>query len=284
MGIAILGGKRRIFREVLGGGSVTPFLVEDFSTYSSMADLLSDPRSIYKASEQLTPEQMALNTTFGYGSSPQCLEYIFPDRTADGDRCTDYSISLSTIFPNDGNIQEVWVEVAIKTTVGFLTQAPASWGCSSGQGYKLLDLNVDPGDRFSIGLLTGDNPPITGQMWFGYPDNITDEDAKVDFTDPRLTSFNAVDGGWHVYKIHGKISTGYPGAPNADGILQGWIDGVLVVNKTNIVTTSAPNNTNVPPSQFTFLSLGRNINQGPAVQQSLYRGLIKIYGTDPGWT
>ncbi|HEY9463660.1 MAG TPA: hypothetical protein VIR54_11255, partial [Vicinamibacterales bacterium] len=190
-------------------------------------------------------------------------------------RCTDYTISRSLKLPSD--VQEVWVDVIAKTSVDFSTQAPSSWGCTSDQGLKFLDGNVDPGDRFSIGLRTGLSAPSTGQLWFGYPDNVTDPAGMVDF----VASANATDGNWHQYRCYWKISSGYPNAPKADGRIACWVDGRKVVDEPNILTTSTAGNR--PPVGFYGLALGRNVNQGPDHPQSIWWGRVAIYRTNPGW-
>lgn len=262
--------------------SVPPSVLEDFSTYTSTAQMLADPRGIYQTFEDINPGWVSLDTTVGYGASRHSMRYDYPDRTNVGGsgtsgRCTSATTSRSLRFPNDGKINEVWVELMAKTSTNFVTQAPASWGCTSDQGLKFADGNVTPGDRFSIGLRTGLTQPASGQLWFGYPDNVTDKVGMV----PFASSANAVDGQWHQYRCHWKISTGYPNAANADGRITCWVDGALVVDEQNIKTTSTAGG--MPPSQFYGLALARNMNQGPNHPQSLWWGSVKIYATNPGW-
>ena len=256
---------------------------EDFSTYTSTAQLLADPRGIYQTYEDIHKELITLDPQVGYGTSHQSMRYDYPDQSnASGSgvvgRCTSApAASRSLKFPNDGKISEVWVELTVKTSTNFSTIAPASWGCTSDQGLKFVDGNVTPGDRFSIGLRTGTTAPTTGQLWFGYPDNVTDPAGKVNFS----SSANAVDGNWHNYRCHWKMSSGYPGPANADGRITCWVDGRLVVDEQNIKTTSSAGN--MPPSQFYGLALARNLNQGPAQLQSIWWGQVKIYQNNPGW-
>jgi hypothetical protein len=261
---------------------VPPFVLEDFSTYPSIANLLADPRGIYATDEDINPTQIVLDPAAGFAGSPNSMRYDYPDQTGVGHptstsgNCTSYTISRSLNVP--GGSQELWIEVVAKTSGGFLTMAPANWGCTSDEGLKFVDVGVYPGDRFSIGLRTGSTPPASGQMWFGYPDNVTDPQGKVNYSS---VPFSAVDGNWHVYRQHVKISSGYPGAPNADGIMEGWIDGVKVVSEIGIRTNSTAGNT--PPRFLTGVSLARNLNQGPAQNQSLWWGRVAIYATNPGW-
>jgi hypothetical protein len=255
---------------------------EDFSSYASTASLLADPRGIYQTFEDINPASIVLDTSVGFGTSTKSMRYDYPDHTAMGGsgtsgRCTSNTVSRSLKFPNNGAIQEVWVELEVKTSTNFTTQAPEHWGCTSDQGLKFVDANVNPGDRFSIGLRTGLVPPRSGQLWFGYPANVTDPQGKVNFS----ASANATDGQWHQYRCHWKISSGYPQAPNPDGVMTCWVDGTLVVDEQNIRTTSTAGN--VPPKQFYGLALGRNLNQGPHHPQSIWWGQVKIYKNDPGW-
>jgi hypothetical protein len=262
-------------------GNGTPFMVEDFSTYTSTSNFLSDPRGIYQA-EDMNTGQITLDTGVGYGSSTKSMRYDYPDRTSQGGsgtsgRCTDYSISRSLKFPNNGNIREVWVELMVKTSTNFTTQAPASWGCTSDQGLKFVDGNVTPGDRFSIGLRTGPTPPSSGQLWYGYPWNQNDNVGKINFTQA-----NAIDGNWHQYRCYWRLSTGYPGVAKFDGALTCWFDGAKIVDEQNIQTTSTLGG-GIAPSSFYGLALGRNINQGPDRPQSIWWGQVKIYQSNPGW-
>jgi hypothetical protein len=211
------------------------------------------------------------------------MRYDYPDQSSVGHptsttgNCTSYTISRSLQFPP--NVQEVWVEFVVKTTPNFSTSAPAAWGCTSFAGLKFVDGNVLPGDRFGVGLVTGPTPPSSGQILYSYPDNIIDVPAgEIDMSSVPM---NAVDGAWHVYRCHWKISSGYPGPPNADGIIETWIDGKKVMSELGIRTTSTAGN--VPPQGFYGLALARNMNQGPGQNQSMWWGRVAIYASNPGW-
>lgn len=263
-------------------GSVPPSVEEDFSDYESTADLKADPRGIYQLPEDINTEFVFLDPTVGFDRSGKSMRYDYPDRTAEGGsgtsgRCGDYTISRSLRFPKDGSIPEIWIEVIAKTSVGFTTRAPVSWGCTSDEGLKFLNGNVTPGDRFSVGLRSGLNPPNTGQLWFGYPNNVTDPQGKVNFT----ASANATDGNWHVYRCYWRISSGSPGLASDDGAITCWVDGVMVVDEPNIRTTSTVGDT--PPTAFYGLALGRNMNQGPNHPQSIWWGRVRIFETNPRW-
>src|SRR4029077_12615392 len=54
--------------------TAVPWLLEDFSSYSSTTNLLADPRGIYSVAEDVySPGEIVLDPTVGYGSSHQSM-------------------------------------------------------------------------------------------------------------------------------------------------------------------------------------------------------------------
>lgn len=241
-----------------------PFLVEDWSTYSSTSNMMSDPRGIYAGSEDIPqgggPDgagwQMVLDPTTGYGVSSQSMRYDQIDRTSEGGsgtsgRCTDATLSRSIKI----NKSEVWAEVYIKFSANFTVIAPAAWGCTSATEYKLIFGGVDNTSRFNL--------EMQPSRWvFGYPTN----EAATVINSPSPSSL--WDGQWHQFRFHFKIGSG-------NGRATVWIDGVLVSDLQNANTGAN--------SSVTWISLGKNLNQGPGQDQHVWWGRVALFSQDPGW-
>ena len=238
--------------DVVGGsGEPAAWLLEDFSTYSSTANYLADPLSIYSNGEDQNTAQIVLDTTDGYGSLTQCVRYDWPDRSG---VCSDYTIGRNLTLP--ATATEVWAEVAIKLSSAWTTVAA---GCSgvSNPDYKFVFGRVNGiGSRFDSRIGNSGNNIING-----YPGN---EAADIVAT----TRTDLLDNQWHVFRWHWKIG-------NGDGVSRMWIDGVLESNLTNIDTSTATN--------IYGIALGRNMNQGPDEIQSLKWGRVRVFNSNPGW-
>jgi len=250
--------------------AATPWVLEDFSTYTSTANMLADPRGIYSVGEDLTTGQMVLDQSVGYGSSKQSMRYDFPDRTGTGGsgtsgRCTDYTIGRNMTLPS--TVTELWVEVAARYQSTWTTLAPSSWGCTSNSDYKFFMARVNGTGRFMLFAGT------YGTGWqFGYPGN--DEGAGSDTpgyygnaTYPFSITGSPWDGNWHVYRFHYRVGTG--------GAAEWWYDGVKMPSFENVDASAG--------TSIYGLGLGRNLNQGPGQPQSIWWGRIVVYKSNPGW-
>lgn len=243
--------------QTVTSSGVTPWLLEDFSTYTSTSDMLSDPRGIYSVAEDVNTSQMALDTTVGYGSSTKSMRYDFPDRTGTGGsgntgRCSDYTIGRNITLPSHITTQ-MWVEWVMKTSSGFTTVAPSGWGCTTAAAYKFAFGRTDV-SRFQM------VPGIFGNEYtLGYPGN----EEPADYAE----TWDPFDASWHVYRIWYGLGSGTGGTAML-------VDGVNVKSFTGVSPTA---------SYVYGLALGRNINQGPAALSSVYWGKIAVYNTDPGW-
>lgn len=245
-----------------GGGEVVPFLDEDFSSYTSTANLISNPRNIFATAEDLRTSQIFLDQSVGYGSSSKSMRYDFPDRTAEGGagtsgRCTDYSVSR--MVKTDGR-KHVWVELWVRFSSNFVVRAPTAWGCTSASEYKFLFGSVTGGtSRYNLEFQTN--------RWiFGYPGN---ETAVVKDGSPAPSTF--WDGEWHRFRFEFKVSSA-TGA--ADGIARAWVDDQLIGDVSNVV---------INRTGLYGIMLGRNMNQGPGQLQSIWWGRVRLYDSNPGW-
>ena len=236
--------------DVVGGSEPSAWLLENFSTYSSTANMLADPRGIYSA-EDVNDPQIVLDTSDGYNGLTQCMRYDWPDRSG---VCSDYVIGRNISFSQ--SLTEVWVEVVIKLSSAWTTVAAGCGGISN-PDYKFVFGRVNGiGSRFDSRIGNSGNNIING-----YPGN---EAADIVST----TRTDLLDDQWHVFRWHWKIG-------NGNGISRMWIDGVLESDLTSIDTSTATN--------IYGLALGRNINQGPDEIQTLKWGQIRVFNSDPGW-
>lgn len=258
------------------------WLLEDFSTYTSTADWLSDPRGIYSVAEDVNTSEMFLDTTTGVDinglSLTQCVRYDFPDRTADTctgsthkGRCGDYSIGRNIKFPASATVNEVWVELYIKFPTDFTTVAPAGWGCTgtcnSNPDYKMLFVRDTITQRCNL------QPGTFGNSWtFGVPGDQEGNGGTPSKTIPGLPW----DGQWHQYRIHVmKDQSGSLGHYTAGDV---WFDGVLKKSFPGVTVSSTTY------GKYFGIALGRNMNQGPDHVMSVYWGQLTLWNTDPGWS
>lgn len=257
-----------------GGGSVQPWVFEDFSTYTSTQHMLSDPRGIYgtRLWGDKGQQHITLDTSTGYGSSNRSMRYTFPNRTNSSSRCRDFSIGrdllLPTYTPNrrSGNEpRELWIEVVAKFSQNFKTRAPASWNCTSAPDYKWIFGLIYQGGRFELKI-----GQQGSRLTIGGPPGNTIEDVI-----PGLRAEDYWDGQWHVYRLHFKFPSS---ADAADGALEAWVDGRKVYSRTGL--RADPKYAN---DAFYGVALGANLNQGPAEEMSLWWGRVSVWRENPGW-
>lgn len=233
-----------------------PYVVDDFSTYSSTSDMLSDPRDIYAPNyDSYNTENITLVSegvdVDGY-SLDQSMRYTFPDN---GGACGDQSISRSLNMPEDTYV--VWVEWYVKFDADFTTDFGNS-NCAP--AYKLLFGRQDA-DRFDI---------VTG-LW--------DSDYKVAWPGGNVDNVGgdaaaSYDGQWHRFRIEFRHESS---AGANDGAIRFWVDDTRVVEKTGLDTdrSSGP---------MKWVKLGANINQGPDFAgMGLNWGRVAVWTSDPGW-
>jgi len=257
---------------VKSSGAPTPWLAEDFSTYTSTSNMISDPRHIYSDGEDVNTGQMTLDTTVGYGGLTQSMRYDYADRTSVGGsgltgRCTDYVIGRALVLPT--TTQEIWAEFYVKFTVGFTTVAPSVWGCTSNPDLKLIFGRTHPDNRYEV---KAGNSTLEEWVW-RWPGGPETNVPAAQF--PPANVFNDT---WMQIRVHFKNSTT---ATSHDGAYAFWLNGVVVKDTTGVNTIA-----NDGVSQITDLYgiwLGQNLNQGPAALQSLWWGRVRVYNSDPGW-
>lgn len=241
-------------------GGPTPFLLEDFTTYSSTANWIADPRVIYSTGEDLLTSQMVLDTSVGCtpAGTSQTGRFDMQDQTANTNvggtdaRCGSYTIGRNLNLPS--HIVEGWFSVYHKTAATFTTVAPGGWGCTSAAAYKTVFLRTDV-SRYNLVLgIFG-----TSYTWSAGPGNQEPADYPLTWT--------PFDGNWHYYQMHVKIGSG------SNGICNLAVDGTVVQTNTGLSQGGA--------SYIYGIAFGRNMNQGPPQNQSLWWGPIACYTSDP---
>jgi hypothetical protein len=237
------------------GAGIPPDLLEDFSTYTSTANMLSDPRGIYTA-EDVNTGDMQLDTSEGFGASSQSMRYDYPDRTLQtGSRCNDYTIGRNL---DHANLTEVWYHIVAKFASNFHTEAPAGWSCGSNPDLKWVFGRVNGGSgRFEWKIGT-----FGGSWSVGYPGN-----AEAFQTGGASVVW---DGLWHDYKMRFRVAPGGAATAQARFIrdnVELWDSGNIVVDRTDIWS----------------MAMGRNLNQGPEFVMSMWWGLVEVYYSNPGW-
>ena len=230
-----------------------PVLLEDFSTYASTAEFLTDPRVIWANGESVNVGKVVLDLTVGYGTSDRSMRYDWPNNNGN---CQDYGIRPGRLeIP--GNLTHVWVEYVIRFGTTFKVDHGNS-GCA--KEYKVAFLGDAAGaSRYNVPEMQ------TGQWVMGYPGN---ESGYINTSPPPFTLW---DGQPHVFRIEAKLS-----ATN-DGIFKFWVDGQLVRSVSGF-------NTDPTQKKINWFTPGANLNQGPNIagmQEWWHK--VSVYATDPGW-
>jgi hypothetical protein len=252
-------------------GEVVPLINEDFSTYTDSADLKADPNNWYAGTGAGNLGNVTLDTTDGFGTLTQCMKYTMSDRTADtGSRCTDYIVSIGTLDIRNTlgtTARTLWVEAYIKFSANFTTIAPAGWSCGSNADYKTMFGQVfnafgdaSPTSRFNFTTGNGSWGTVAG-----YPTNET----VYQNADPAQDYF--WDNEWHQLRFLYQCGTDLA---TVDGRAAFAVDGSTIYDSGSVVI----------PRVLWGVLLGGNLNQGPAQEQTVKWGRVRVYNTDPGWT
>jgi hypothetical protein len=239
-----------------GGPDVnsTPWLQEDFSEYSSTANMLSDPRHIYTVLEDEGTTSMSLDTTTGYGTSTRSMRYDYVNVG-----CTSQTLTRNMSLPDA--VTEVWVEFYVKFTVNFTTLDPD--GCVTPPDYKFIfgRLTPDGYGRFAVRWGSQTPPQVTVEAAGNYTDLYTGQQIAV-YSDHQ----------WHQVRAHWKVGP----SGSASTVVQTWVDGKLIYDKRNFVVTGTP--------QIWSLALGRNLDQGlPSDTMSVWWGRVMVWRSPQAW-
>jgi uncharacterized protein YjdB len=238
---------------------IQPWLSEDFSMYSSTANLLADPRGIYSTAEDVGTGQLSLDKTAGVPQlgTTQSMRY---DYISPG--CSTQTVGRNLVLPTD--VQEIWIEVYLKWSSNFSTYAG---GCSTPPAHKLLFGRVSGlNGRWEIEW--GNQGPPQSIYW-GYPSSGGGVQDQFGFDNAPAYWNNT----WYRVRFHFKHSSS---TSSSDGAFQMWVDNQLMVSRTNI-------NINVSASIY-GIALGRNLDQGiNSGTMSLWWGRVQLWNVYPGW-
>ncbi|HTT28255.1 MAG TPA: Ig-like domain-containing protein [Solirubrobacteraceae bacterium] len=247
--------------------SVTAWLTEDFSTYTSTANLLSNPRGIYTTGEDVCgngcatsdPGTIALDQSVGLNVGgyhlTQSMRY---DQPASPECGNDPSVGRNIALPS--TTQEVWVEIWVKFSAGWSAADPRATSCDP--SYKFVFGRIDGSvGRFSLGI--EDQSSAFLSSYPGQPDVNT----YINYSGPSnpYSGFPPGDGNWHRYRFYWSY---------AHSTLQVWFDDHLALTQTGI---------SISGSDIYGIALGRNINSGPVNSQSIWWGMVRAYNKNPGW-
>lgn len=222
-----------------------PDVVEDFSTYTSTTNMLSDPRGIYLTFEDFRTNRITLDTSIGYGSSDRSMRYDYPSGTG-----TDYTISRSLPIP--GGAQEVWVEAIVRFSPNF---SIAGNGQQAGNALKTLHVGVrGVAGRFGLNF-EGSSMRAEG------PND--DYDDLYISGGPSVSS--VMDGQWHILRYHVRLG--------ATDFHEYWVDGMHRGSQTGRTAASS----------LVAVALAKNLNKLAPNAQSLWWGKVSVWTQNPGW-
>lgn len=235
--------------------ALKPWLLEDFSTYSSTANWLSDPRGIYSVAEDEGTGQMTLDQTGGVNidgyNLNQAARY---DYVAPG--CTSQTLERNLVLPQ--SVPELWFELYIKFTTNFTTKNVN--GCSTPPDFKMFFLRINEAiGRGAVRWGSQTPPEVTVEIG-----------NSVDlYTGAFISQYS--DNKWHRLRGHWRLN-------GTASVIELSIDGVTVYNN------HALNAGGVAPV-FYGLSMGRNLDQGvPSGTMSEWWGRLAVFNTNPGWS
>lgn len=252
-------------------GTVTPFMENTFSQYSSTSDLLSDtynsissPTGWWRPTEIVNSNRISLVLASGPPTgSDRFMRYTYPFGAATP-RCSDFTVGVTLQLWQ--NLTEAWIEVWVRYPNEPLLHVSQ---CSPPPPYTAEH-------KFVFGLITGIQrfQIILGTKQggigytVGYPGNETwKSQTTVNLTNEWL------DGQWHRWRFHFRPS---PTSSSPTGRARWWFDDVLI-RDTGAVQTN--------PGMLYAVALGRNFNSIPALGQdySVDWGSVRIWKDNPGW-
>ncbi|HXD24105.1 MAG TPA: hypothetical protein VN613_12165 [Gemmatimonadaceae bacterium] len=167
--------------------------------------------------------------------------------------CSDDSRVLEKDFAAPAT--EIYVQYSVRYTAGAAFDWTGRAPCT-GNEKSLLMLWSGSGSRFDfmsenhvLGVGSDDDHPLFSQ------------NAGLPFTDEKLA-----DGNWHRVTLHVRQSS----TPTAtDGLIEGWIDGVLRWSKPNVASNAS--------GGWTLLKMPATFNQGSPKNQSEWLDGLSVW-------
>ena len=274
---------------VQAAGGAAPGLVEDFSTYTSTANMLTNPRGIF---EPLAPQgnsgaqgnQLQLDTGVGLNEGGYSLtKSLRMDLLATG-ACDEDTVGLGWLVPgvNTGAfgetagqaIKEVWWEIWWKYGAGSFSLQRAV-GCGSPPDHKtvLTGFNTDGWGRADFHAKpsqgAGDLTMSMGNSYLYASDNAG-------------SATTLCDGTWRRTRCYNKVGTSDQGNNRIiNCALKLWVGDSVVYDRSDLIMDLAQG--------YSFMNPGwRNVRLGnnygtPRTNQQLWVGRLAIWTSNPGW-
>jgi hypothetical protein len=223
-----------------------PLISEDFSTYTSTAQFMANPLAIYDLAEDLSPSEITLDATTGYGTSTKSMRYDWSANPS----ALDHRIGRAIRLPN---LSEVWVEFVFKFSANFSLDAGNT---AHSDAYKLLHMLVNVPGRFGLNFENNRS---------GCPNAEGPNDDYAAMYLPCIAPGTLFDGAWHMIRYHARLG--------AIDFHEFWLDGAYKGSRTG----------NTSASYMFDIRLGANLNQGPSQAQQSWWGKVLVYDKNPGW-
>lgn len=223
---------------------------EHFDTYSSTANMLSDPRGIYIPSDDVNTAQIVLDKTVGDTANglTQSCRIDYPNQPSN---CADYTTTRSLAFPSD--VVEVWVRTRVLWQANWTNDNRSNCQPSPPNiDYKFQFIGVRTAGRYNIMVGTNINKNYT----VGYPG------GEDNFEGGTVTEW---DGTAHTYWWHCKNGASGSCAFARDS---------TIIKDYGVVNTSSGGN-------LYKLTFPRNINMGPPQAQSVWLLALDVFSTQP---
>lgn len=259
-----------------GGGEEEPEpdLIEDYSTYSDTANFLSDPRGIYRESEDNTTNQMLIDTSEHDEGFSQSLRYRYL-HSGGGANSITIRRQIET-----GNREEIWAEFRFKYSTNFTTANAAA-----PNDHKLIFGNTQAGENgrwaFYIGSDGSDVANHTLMVETPYRTVGSSHKPGTGFqgayyltNSPGWAEDIWESGEWHTVRFHLKSTT-------TNAIFRVWLDGVRIHNETGF----GVGDTDGSADLIEGFSWCHNKDDGPGgVEMFLWWQWAKFWWTQsPGW-
>jgi len=276
-------------------GGVAPWFLEDFSSYTNTADLLTTgggrPFTSFHAESEGSYALDTVGVNINGLALTKSLRVNFPNtstwtddsRVVNGtpDRCDNYTMR-PVITPNGTQFRSqrhLFLEFYVKFSSNFYTLPPSSWNCSGQNDHKtLLILPAGGSGRWEVKVGNGTFPDQrsaikVGDPQFGQSQLTNVKRADVTPPDPETVAENIWDNEWHRLRI--EISIG-SSAGASDGVFRVWLDSTLIHQRTGMTLPAGM-------TGLDHIQLGANFNHGPREAMHFNWGLIRIYNSNPGW-
>jgi hypothetical protein len=261
------------------GDAIKPDFCEDFSTYSSSAEIRSDPNGwFYWQGEQ----NIHLDRSVSPPGQTQSLRYTYHSRD-DADHVTPKG-RLGYLWDMMGggksDYQEVWIEVKHRFSSNFTMEGHDSYRTAPNppaSGLKLVHIHyyrLEDGfsgpNSFRLDFHNGDGGDLKAQQGGDNWDN-------QHFFDPNSIANNPkamFDGRtWHVQRLHIRVGGNSRNLPH---LMEWWMNGHhMGVSKAEHPGSGVP--------YINAVQIGANMNRYAPEDQHIWWAYVKIWKRDPGW-